>query len=157
MARFDPAGSGLTDDRGYLAARAELRSLIIAPLIAAGTALGVLLVFRDVTEEPYDETDLALCADLAERGAQAIYNARLMADVVRADEGRAAAQDRLRHAERMESLGQLVGGIAHDFNNLLTGILGAMDIMKRRIASGRLDDVPRFMDAASASARGRRN
>ena len=78
MARFDPAGSGLTDDRGYIAARAEVRSLIIAPLIAAGTALGVLLVFRDVTEEPYDETDLQLCADLAERGAQAIYNARLM-------------------------------------------------------------------------------
>ena len=79
MARFDPAGSGLTDDRGYIAARTEVRSLIIAPLIAGGTALGVLLVFRDVTEEPYDETDLELCADLAERGAQAIYNARLMA------------------------------------------------------------------------------
>ena len=74
MARFDLAGSGLTDDRGYIAARAELSSLIIAPLIAAGTALGVLAVFRDVTEEPYDETDLQLCADLAERGAQAIYN-----------------------------------------------------------------------------------
>ena len=58
MARFDLADSGLTDDRGYIAARAELRSLIIAPLIAAGTALGVLVVFRDVTEEPYDETDL---------------------------------------------------------------------------------------------------
>jgi signal transduction histidine kinase/CheY-like chemotaxis protein len=134
MAQFDPAGSGLTDDRGYIAARAELRGLIIAPLIAAGTALGVLVVFRDVTEEPYDETDLALCADLAERGAQAIYNARLMADVVRADAGRAAAQDRLRHAERMESLGQLVGGIAHDFNNLLNVIAGFADVLAEEIA-----------------------
>jgi len=85
MTRFDLAGSGLADDRGFIAARAELRSLIAAPLIAAGTALGVLVVFRDVTEEPYDETDLQLCTDLAERAAQAIYNARLMADVVRAD------------------------------------------------------------------------
>ena len=59
MGRSDPAGAGLTDDRDYIAARAELRGLIIAPLIAGGTALGVLVVFRDVTEDPYDETDLA--------------------------------------------------------------------------------------------------
>jgi signal transduction histidine kinase len=134
MAQFDLAGSGLTDDRGYIAARAELHSLIIAPLIAAGTALGVLVAFRDVTEEPYDETDLQLCADLAERGAQAIYNARLMGQVVRADTERAAAQDRLRHAERMESLGQLVGGIAHDFNNLLNVIAGFSDMLAEEIA-----------------------
>ncbi len=134
MARFDLAGSGLTDDRGYIAARAELGSLIIAPLIAADTALGVLVVFRDVTEEPYDKTDLELCADLAERGAQAIYNAQLMADVKRADAERAAAQDRLRHAERLESLGQLVGGIAHDFNNLLNVIAGFADVLAEEIA-----------------------
>ena len=140
MAQFDPAGSGLTDDRGYIAARAELRGLIIAPLIAAGTALGVLVAFRDVTEEPYDETDLALCADLAERGGQAIYNARLMGEVVRADAERAAAQDRLRHAERMESLGQLVGGIAHDFNNLLNVISCFADLIAEEIAGLAAED-----------------
>jgi signal transduction histidine kinase/CheY-like chemotaxis protein len=140
MARFDLADSGLTDDRGYIAARAELHSLIIAPLIAAGTALGVLVVFRDVTEEPYDDTDLQLCADLAERGAQAIYNARLMGDVVRADAERAVAQDRLRHAERMESLGQLVGGIAHDFNNLLNVIGGFSDLVAEEIAGLAAED-----------------
>ena len=140
MARFDLAGSGLTDDRGYIAARAELHSLIIAPLIVAGTALGVLVVFRDVTEEPYDKTDLQLCADLAERGAQAIYNARLMGEVVRADAERAAAQDRLRHAERMESLGQLVGGIAHDFNNLLNVIACFSDMLAEEIAGLAAED-----------------
>jgi signal transduction histidine kinase/CheY-like chemotaxis protein len=162
MARFDPADSGLTDDRGYIAARAELRGLIIAPLIAAGTALGVLVVFRDVTEEPYDETDLQLCADLAERGAQAIYNARLMTDVVRADAERAAAQDRLRHAERMESLGQLVGGIAHDFNNLLNVIGGFSDLVAEEIAGlagedarlgGVLGDVEQVRGAAQRAIR----
>jgi signal transduction histidine kinase len=33
-------------------------------------------------------------------------------------------QQRMRHQERMASLGQLTGGIAHDFNNLLTTIRG---------------------------------
>jgi signal transduction histidine kinase len=35
---------------------------------------------------------------------------------------------------------------------MLTGVIGGMDILKRRIASGRLDDLERFMDAASTSA-----
>lgn len=67
-------------------------------------------------------------------------------------ESRAQAETALRQAQKMEAVGQLTGGIAHDFNNMLTGVIGALDIMKRRIADGRLDDLDRFMDAASTSA-----
>ncbi len=65
----------------------------------------------------------------------------------------AEAQDALRQFQKMEAMGHLTGGIAHDFNNLLTGILGSLDLVRRRMRTGtRSEDIPRFMDAATASA-----
>ena len=46
----------------------------------------------------------------------------------------------------------MTGGIAHDFNNLLSGVIGAMDLLKLRIADRRYDTLERLADTAINSA-----
>jgi len=48
--------------------------------------------------------------------------------VRRTYEEKAALEDKLHAAERLELVGQLAGGVAHDFNNLVTVIVGYSDL-----------------------------
>ena len=137
-------------------------AVIIVPLIRGGAMRAALFVNTAGPRE-WTPREVALVCDVASliwdaveraRAEEALrdLNATLEARVEMRTAELRQTEEALRQAQKMEAVGQLTGGIAHDFNNLLTGIVGALELLQRRIADGRLGDVNRYVEMAVTSA-----
>lgn len=103
---------------------AGARSGIVVPLLDRTRMVGMLSAWSSMPHR-FGEDEVAFLESLG----------NLLSTSLR----RAQAETELRHAQRMETVGQLTGGVAHDFNNLLTVILGNLQL---------LADPPTLVDAA---------
>ncbi|HQO92218.1 MAG TPA: PAS domain S-box protein [bacterium] len=56
------------------------------------------------------------------------------------------AERDLANARKLESLGLLAGGIAHDFNNLITGLFGSVDIARKEIKNGNIEETVEVLE-----------
>jgi signal transduction histidine kinase/CheY-like chemotaxis protein len=119
-------------------------SVILASLLIGGLLLMLARRSREAER-------LLVSTQVARAGAEAATS-RLRGEIIE----RERAETALRHAQRIDAIGQLTGGVAHDFNNLLTVILGNVDLLLR-LRTGRAADNPmytRLLAVKAAAERG---
>ena len=85
----------------------------------------VRLLTRDDKELRIDGRATPMCTETGEK----IGTVLVFRDVTQ----KFLMEEKLRHMQKMEAVGQLAGGVAHDFNNMLCGIIGGAELLRDTI------------------------
>jgi two-component system cell cycle sensor histidine kinase/response regulator CckA len=98
-----------------------------------------------------DEVRWVLCKGAVVRDAEERV-VKLVGGVLDITERR-ALEERMRHAQKMDAVGQLTAGIAHNFNNMLAGMVSSVELALRDASPRSRTFLENTRDAAERAAR----
>ncbi|MFN2531842.1 MAG: PAS domain S-box protein [Pyrinomonadaceae bacterium] len=99
-------------------ASADLRSLVIAPLLVESKTFGVLIAARKEANS-FSSGECEFLRQLSEHVALAAHQGQLYSALEQAYEDLRNTQQAVMQQERLRAVGQMASGIAHDINNAL--------------------------------------
>jgi len=102
-------------------ARGDLRSLVMAPLLAENTVFGVLVVARH-RAHGFSSGECEFLRQLSEHVALAANQSQLYGALQGAYDDLRQTQQSVMQQERLRALGQMASGIAHDINNAISPV-----------------------------------